>query len=86
MVQSREQNTQHIEHNDIVTRKVQLQEQKADERDAAQNACRDQQITDTRDDGTGKQPSARAVILLNCCIRDDINIQIGRSQRQFFSQ
>ena len=31
---SREQNTQHVEHNDIVARKVQLQEQKSNHRDA----------------------------------------------------
>ena len=50
-----EQHPQHIEHNNIIARKVQLQEKEADERDAAQDACGDQQITDRRQKRTGEQ-------------------------------
>ena len=50
-----EQHPQHIEHNNVITRKVQLQEKEADERDAAQDACGDQQITDRRQKRTGEQ-------------------------------
>ena len=54
--QRRKQHAQHIEHNNVITRKVQLQEKEADERDAAQDACGDQQITDRRQKRTGEQP------------------------------
>ena len=81
-----EQHPQHIEHNNVITRKVQLQEKEADERDAAQDACGDQQITDRRQKRTGEQLPSRTVAVLCRSIRDDINIQIRRSQRQFFSQ
>ena len=50
-----EQHPQHIEHNNVITCKVQLQEKEADERDAAQDACGDQQITDRRQKRTGEQ-------------------------------
>ena len=50
-----EQHPQHIEHNNIIACKVQLQEKEADERDAAQDACGDQQITDRRQKRTGEQ-------------------------------
>ena len=50
-----EQHPQHIEHNNVITRKVQLQEKEADERDAAQDACGNQKITDRRQKRTGEQ-------------------------------
>ena len=50
-----EQHPQHIEHNNVIARKVQLQEKEADERDAAQDACGDQKITDRRQKRTGEQ-------------------------------
>ena len=50
-----EQHPQHIERNNVIARKVQLQEKEADERDAAQDACGDQQITGRWQKRTGEQ-------------------------------